>query len=175
VSGVLTLLGGKYTTASWTALEGVKAAAQILGKPISSDTLKSRTDLKELPGSATDVECEELQCSLATHGVSIESQHRLLGRYGKRLGDNYLEFVDASPEKLFELETMIALDTEQVESLEDLMRRRLELEYTEGHGERYLSIIGEVFKRVRPDIDFEREREEYLARMRKIHSLLGKV
>jgi len=175
VSGVLTLLGGKYTTASWTALEGVKAAAQILGKPISSDTLKSRTDLKELPGSATDVECEELQCSLATHGVSIESQYRLLGRYGKRLGDNYLEFVDASPEKLFELETMIALDTEQVESLEDLMRRRLELEYTEGHGERYLSIIGEVFKRVRPDIDFEREREEYLARMRKIHSLLGKV
>ena len=70
---------------------------------------------------------------------------------------------------------MIALDTEQVESLEDLMRRRLELEYTEGHGERYLSIIGEVFKRVRPDIDFERERGEYLARMRKIHSLLGKV
>ena len=175
VSGVLTLLGGKYTTASWTALEGVKAAAQILGKPISSDALKSRTDLKELPGSATDVECEELQRSLATHRVSIESQHRLLGRYGKRLGDNYLEFVDASPEKLFELETMIALDTEQVESLEDLMRRRLELEYTEGHGERYLSIIGEVFKRVRPDIDFEREREEYLARMRKIHSLLGKV
>jgi len=175
VSGVLTLLGGKYTTASWTALEGVKAAAQILGKPISSDALKSRTDLKELPGSATDVECEELQRSLATHGVSIESQHRLLGRYGKRLGDNYLEFVDASLEKLFELETMIALDTEQVESLEDLMRRRLELEYTEGHGERYLSIIGEVFKRVRPDIDFERERGEYLARMRKIHSLLGKV
>ena len=175
VSGVLTLLGGKYTTASWTALEGVKAAAQILGKPISSDILQSRTDLKELPGSATDVECEELQRSLATHGVSIESQHRLLGRYGKRLGDNYLEFVDASPEKLVELETMIALDTEQVESLEDLMRRRLELEYTEGHGERYLSIIGEVFKRVRPDVDFDKEKGEYLARMRKIRSLLGKV
>jgi glycerol-3-phosphate dehydrogenase len=175
VNGVLTLLGGKYTTASWTALEGVKEAAQILGNPLSADALKSRTDLKELPGSASEVESDELQRSLATHGVSIESQNRLLGRYGKRLGDNYLEFVDASPEKLIELETMIALDTEQVESLEDLMRRRLELEYTEGHGEKYLPIIGEVFKRMRPEINFEKEKEAYLARMKTIHSLLGKV
>ena len=97
VNGVLSLLGGKYTTASWTALEGVKEAAQLLGKPLSRDVVKSREDLKELPGSATDVECEELQRSLATHGVSMESQNRLLGRYGKRLGDNYLECVDASP------------------------------------------------------------------------------
>ncbi len=175
VNGVLTLLGGKYTTASWTALEGVKEAAQILGKPISADALKSRVDLKELPGSATDVECEELQRSLATHGVSIESQNRLMGRYGKRLGDNYLEAVEASQEKLIELETMIALDTEQVESLEDLMRRRLELEYTEGHGEKYLPIIGEVFKRVRPDIDFEKESAAYIARMKAVRSLLGKA
>ncbi|MEY4669834.1 MAG: hypothetical protein RL518_2533 [Pseudomonadota bacterium] len=174
VNGVLTLLGGKYTTASWTALEGVKEAAQILGKPLSSDALKSRTDLKELPGSASEVECHELQRSLAAHGVSLESQARLLGRYGKRLGDNYLELVDGSTEKLIELETMIALDTEQVESLEDLMRRRLELEYTEGNGERYLPIIGEVFKRMRPDIDFDKERTEYLSRMKTIHSLLGK-
>ena len=175
VNGVLTLLGGKYTTASWTALEGVKEAAQILGKPLSADALKSRTDLKELPGSASDVECEELQRSLATRGVSIESQKRLLGRYGKRLGDNYLEFIDGSPEKLIELETMIALDTEQVENLEDLMRRRLELEYTEGHGEKYLPVVGEVFKRMRPEVDFEKETEAYLSRMRTIHSLLGKA
>jgi glycerol-3-phosphate dehydrogenase len=71
VNGVLTLLGGKYTTASWTALEGVKEAAQILGKPLSVDALKSRIDLKKLPGSATDVECEGLLRYLATQGVSI--------------------------------------------------------------------------------------------------------
>jgi hypothetical protein len=70
---------------------------------------------------------------------------------------------------------MIALDTEQVESLEDLMRRRLELEYTEGHGEKYLPIIGEVFKRMRPAVDFEKEKEAYLSRMRTIHLLLGKT
>jgi hypothetical protein len=129
-------------------------------------------DLKELPGSVLTIEREELQRSLAAHGVSPEFQSRLLARYGKRLGDNYLEFVDASPERIIELETMIALDTEQVETLEDLMRRRLELEYTAGHGEGYLSLIGDVFKRMRPDIDFEGEKERYCERMRGIDSLL---
>jgi glycerol-3-phosphate dehydrogenase len=175
LNGVLTLLGGKYTTASWTSLEGVKEAAQILGKPLSKEDLNSREELKRLPGSATDTEERELQRSLAAHGVSDESQRRLLGRYGKRLGDNYLEYVDASPEKLIELETLIALDTEQVENLEDLMRRRLELEYTEGHGAKYLPIIREVFKRVRPDIDFDREQAEYLARMKTVDALIGKA
>ena len=171
-NGVLTLLGGKYTTASWTALEGVKAAARILGTPLSVEATRDRADLKELPGSISQVEYQELRRSLEGHGVSGDFQTRLLSRYGKRLGDNYLEFVDASPGKLIELETMIALDTEQVESLEDLMRRRLELEYTASHGEEYLSIIGEVFKRMRPDIDFELEKQRYLERMRAMHSLL---
>ena len=175
LNGVLTLLGGKYTTASWTALEGAKEAAKILGKPLSKDAVTSRTDLKELPGSASTLECEKLRSSLDARGVASESQNRLLGRYGKRFGDNYLELIDSSPEKLIELETMIALDTEQVESLEDLMRRRLELEYTQGHGEQYLGIIGEVFSRMRPDIDFEKEKTAYLSRMQTIHSLLGKA
>lgn len=174
-NGVLTLLGGKYTTATWTSLEGVKEAAQLLGRPISKETIQSREDLKQLPGSATEREVTELERSLAGHGVSLDAQKRLLGRYGKRLGDNYLEYVDGSPEKLVELETMIALDTEQVENLEDLMRRRLELEYTEGHGEKYLPIIREVFKRMRPEVDFDKEQAEYLARMRQVNALLGKA
>lgn len=174
-NGVLTLLGGKYTTASWTALEGVKEAARILGAPLRPEVVSARPDLKELPGSLSPIEFEELGRSLTGHGVGSEDRARLLSRYGKRLGDSYLELVDAAPEKLIELETMIALDTEQAESLEDLMRRRLELEYTADHGEKYLPIIGEVYKRMRPDIDFEQEQQRYLERMREIHSLLGTV
>ena len=170
--GVLTLFGGKYTTASWTAWEGVNEISRLLHRPLSPEVTQTRVDLKELPGSVSTIEREELQRSLAAHGVSPEFQSRLLARYGKRLGDNYLEFVDASPERIIELETMIALDTEQVETLEDLMRRRLELEYTAGHGEGYLSLIGDVFKRMRPDIDFEGEKERYCERMRGIDSLL---
>ena len=174
VNGVLSLLGGKYTTASWTAFEGVKEAAQILGRPLSNAEIQERQDLKKLPGSTSNTESKELINALTHRQLPSEIQDRLLGRYGKRLGDNYLEYVQRSPEKIIELETMIALDTEQVESLEDLMRRRLELEYTEGHGEKYLPIIKEVFRQMRPDIDFDKESTEYLARMRRIHSILGK-
>lgn len=173
-NGVLTLLGGKYTTASWTAFEGVKEAAEILGKPLSKETISARHDVKELPGSAGQSECASIATALAKSGVSADAQTRLLGRYGKRLGDNYLNEIEPSPEKLIELETRIALDTEQVETLEDLMRRRLELEYTQGHGERYLPIIRRVFNEMRPEVDFDKEEAAYLARMRKVNELLGK-
>ena len=170
--GILTLFGGKYTTASWTALEGVKEAARILGRPLSNQSIAQRPEVKELPGSISSSEQEELAQSLKLHGVSPEQVHRLVGRYGKRLGIHYLEYVEGTPDKLIALETMIALDTEQVETLEDLMRRRLELEYTHDHGAQYLPTIRAVFKRMRPDIDFDSEERTYWERMRAIEALL---
>jgi hypothetical protein len=154
-------------------MEGIKEAARILGAPLKPEVMRDRADLRDLPGSLSVVEYEELSRSLAGHGVGPEDRARLLSRYGKRLGDAYLEFVDAAPKKLIELETMIALDTEQAESLEDLMRRRLELEYTSGHGEEYLAMIGEVYTRMRPNVDVELEKQRYRERMREIDSLLG--
>jgi glycerol-3-phosphate dehydrogenase len=171
--GVLTLLGGKYTTASWTALEGVRAAARALGKPFSVKRLSQRPDLVRLPGSFAAGEQEELTRSLELHGLAPEDIARLIGRYGKRLGDHYLAYAEGSREKIIALETMIALDTEQVETLEDLMRRRLELEYTEDHGVRFLPIIESVFKQLRPEIHFADQKNAYLERMRKIEELLG--
>lgn len=170
--GLLTLLGGKYTTASWTALEGIQRAARALGRALDRKDLRDRADLKRLPGSMTSTEESELLQSLRAHDLSAGDQARLVSRYGKRFGDNYLEFAESSPEKLIELETKIALDTEQVESLEDLMRRRLELESLNDHGERYLPIIRDVFQSMRPDIDFDKEEASYLARMRRIDALL---
>ncbi len=171
-NGVLTLLGGKYTTASWTALEGIKEAAKLLGSPLSKDTIQQREDLKTLPGSSSIKETEWLREALTLRGVQQPEQLRLIARYGKRLRDNYLDLVEGSPERLIELETRIALDTEQVETLEDLMRRRLELEYSQGHGISYLPIIREVFRQMRPDLDFDREEAAYRARMMKINTLL---
>jgi len=171
-NGVLTLLGGKYTTASWTAFEGVKEAAKLLGKPLMKLQTEDPDELKKLPGSASEREVATLQSALDSRGVRGGDQARLLNRYGKRLGENYLELVAEAPERIVELETMIALDTEQVESLEDLMRRRLELEYTEDHGERFLPIIQDVFRRMRPDINFDAELAAYRERMAQIQNLL---
>ena len=170
--GVLTLFGGKYTTASWTALEGVRAAARALGKPFDVKQLSQRPDLLQLPGSFAAGEQEELTRSLELHGLDPEDINRLISRYGKRLGEHYLAYAEGSRKKIIALETMIALDTEQVETLEDLMRRRLELEYTEDHGVRFLPIIEGVFKQLRPEIDFAAQKTAYLERMRTIEALL---
>jgi glycerol-3-phosphate dehydrogenase len=171
-NGVLTLLGGKYTTASWTALEGVVQAAGILGRPLSKKALKNRIDLKTLPGSSAQEELTTWTRKLDAQGVSPDAIKRLLTRYGKRLADDYLDLARGDDESVVALETAIALDTEQVETVEDLMRRRLELEYGEGHGERYLPVIKEVFNRLRPEIPFDEEVSKYRERMAKIQTLL---
>jgi hypothetical protein len=150
----------------------VKEAAELLDSPLSKDRIKQREDLKSLPGSASIKETEHMRDVLASKGVQQPEQLRLLGRYGKRFSDNYLDGVEGSPERLIELETRIALDTEQVENLEDLMRRRLELEYTEGHGICYLPVIREVFRQVRPEVDFDKEEAAYRARMAEVDALL---
>lgn len=173
--GVLTLVGGKYTTASWTALEGVKMATRLLKAPVSRHAIKARGDLKKLPSCMTPSEEATIDKTLATLNIGPETRSRLIGRYGKRLTSRYLQGLTPEPEKVIAMEARIALETEQVESLEDLMRRRLELEYVEGHGERYLPVLREVFKEVRPEIDFDRESSLYLTRMTRISKLLGKL
>jgi len=174
MNGVLTLLGGKYTTASWTALEGVKEAANLLGHRLSKQAISNRADLRCLPGSASDDEITVMYETLSSRGVSRLAQERLVGRYGRRLSENYLDLVGVSAEDLIELETRIALDTEQVENLEDLMRRRLELEYTEGHGVQYLPILKRIFAEMRPDVDFTAQSRAYIERLSRIDRLLGK-
>lgn len=171
-NGVLTLLGGKYTTASWTAIEGVAQAADLLGHPLSKSTLRSRADLKELPSSHSNEEGLAWNRTLESQRVAREVRERLIRRYGKRLSESYLDRATGEDEKIIALETAIALDTEQVETLEDLMRRRLELEYLDGHGERFLPVIKEVFAALRPDIMFDQQAAEYRQRMRRIDALL---
>jgi glycerol-3-phosphate dehydrogenase len=174
-NGVVSLYGGKYTTAAWTAREGVTIAANLLGRPIPSNTFLERRDLKNLPGSLSSAESAELRQSLSLHGVSQDRHESLLSRYGKRLGEHYLEYVDGAPDKLVELETKIALDTEQVESVEDLLRRRLELEYTADHGEQFLTSIRSIMMSIHPSITLDQEIEAYRARMKTVQSLLGKA
>jgi glycerol-3-phosphate dehydrogenase len=150
----------------------VRAAARALGKPYGVKKFSQRPDLLHLPGSFAAGEQEELTRSLELHGLDPEDINRLIGRYGKRLGEHYLAYAEGSRETVIALETMIALDTEQVETLEDLMRRRLELEYTADHGLKFLPLIESVFKQLRPEIDFTAQKTAYLERLRTIEALL---
>lgn len=173
--GIINLFGGKYTTASWTALEGVKAAAKYLGREITNRGLKTRPDLKELPGSMRGAEESLVRERLAYEGISTGDQERLVGRYGRRLMQQGIcSGTSGNVERIVEEEVSLALQVEQAESLEDVLRRRLELEYTEDHGERYMRIIREVFSRLRPDIDFDKELSMYRERMKRVSHILGK-
>jgi glycerol-3-phosphate dehydrogenase len=170
--GVMTLFGGKYTTAAWTAREGIKEACSVLGQPHQASAMKSAAGLEKLPGSISHTEHEELAHTLAQRGIAENTQARLLSRYGKRLASGYGELFSDDDVGNTAIEAEIALDTEQVETLEDLMRRRLELEYTEDHGERYLDAIRTVFLRRRPDYDIDQAITAYRDRLRRIDDLL---
>ena len=70
------------------------------------------------------------------------------------------------------------IEYEQVEYLEDLMRRRLGLELLPGHGEQHLHTLVELLKQHFPDRaeakhDWEGQANEYRERVRRIQQLVA--
>ncbi len=168
--GVLSLSGGKYTTAWWTAVEGLHEAARLLGRELDMEALQSNESLKKLPGSMSPD--EELRVQELLRGSSASDQLRLTSRYGKRLLESCCELASTSSDRQLALEAEIALQTEQAETLEDLMRRRLELEMMPGHGIHHLPMLRDVFRRLRPEADFDAQAVSYRERMELIDQLL---
>ena len=129
--GILTLAGGKYTTAAWTAREGIELAFRTLtGKRLPL------TKSQKLPGSLSDGEHQRIDSALALHGYSDMSRLRLLQRLGAR-ASRVTKFADGAVEVAPGVtvgEVRLAIQEEHAQTLEDLMRRRLELEYLPGHG-----------------------------------------
>lgn len=168
--GVLTLSGGKYTTAWWTALEGLKSSAKLLNRELDARAVEANSSLKKLPGSMTGAEASQLEGMLQSE--SATERERLTARYGKRLLESFPMLAQGSAEHRIALEAEISLSTEQAETLEDLMRRRLELEMLPGHGIHHLPLLREVFMRLRPGADFDAQAVQYRERMEAIDLLL---
>lgn len=168
-SGVLSLLGGKYTTAMASAFEGLKRVYELSGVSRPVVALQGRI----LPGTSQLEEaraaflsrCQQLQID------SVTAQ-QVFGRYGA-LTKFFLQQDD-----LFELvgpgvlrgEIDFAIDVEQSETLEDLMRRRLELELLPGAGFANISPIFTLLKKKRPGINTQEE-QHYRSRVEAIQQL----
>ncbi|MBN8549511.1 MAG: glycerol-3-phosphate dehydrogenase/oxidase [Deltaproteobacteria bacterium] len=139
-SGTLHLLGGKFTTASWTALEGLRQVfklAHLSHEPVS---LKGRL----LPGAALYAESvERFDREAQAAGVSESLRAGAIARMGALvrflLADK--SFLEPLGGRLLRGEVEFARHVEQAETLEDIMRRRVELEYAPDHG---LSAVGEI-------------------------------
>ena len=179
-SGMLSLAGGKYTTADWTGLEGVSLVCRELGLSAPSESAKH----DRLPGCASDEELRRIEEKLLLSGYPTVAAARLVHRFGARaagvlemhegnallsggLGNAHIDAITVG-------EVQLILKTEKVRCFEDLVRRRLEVELLPGHGLDIIEQIAEIY-RVWAGISEEsiqREVNHYRERMRTIDALL---
>lgn len=139
---VLTLLGGKLTTAAWTSFEGCKLAAKLLGMNTSIQSLSGI----QYPGYANDLELSTMHTLLTARGVPNDTATRIVHRLGART--KYLLEKDERCEqispRLLKGEISLGCEMEQAVTIEDLLRRRTELEYLPGSGLAELEDISKV-------------------------------
>jgi glycerol-3-phosphate dehydrogenase len=169
--GVLTLLGGKYTTFAWTAAEGLARAQHELGIPS-----RAVDALDDLPSVVDSRAMEHLL-------LQLREQHGYFGpaveRAVKRLGRIVLRYTEQShawnelTKGVLHLELLNALELEHAETIEDVLRRRLDLEYTPSHGLECLSVVAEALVERRGREVVEDEQKQLVERLQALHRLLN--
>ncbi|MCB0334547.1 MAG: hypothetical protein KDD55_13675, partial [Bdellovibrionales bacterium] len=165
---ILHLVGGKFTTAALTAEEGFKKLRRSLGWKEPFRSLRGVT----YPGAVDrqeQIECFRARCN--ERNIPEKVQRETIRRLGARVA--YFEkdpaaYEQVTPEVLRgELEFIFHID--QCETIEDLLRRRLQLEFYP-RGKRapdtsYFQLFGEY----RPD--HQSRREDYERRVANLASL----
>lgn len=168
--GVLTLVGGKYTTFAWTATQGLRLALSHLG--VDPQTIPD--PLAALPSAHSDQErakiCEEI---LGNRAISVVALNRAVQRLGRLVfcyRDRDEAWHEVFPGVLM-LEVLHAIECEQAHSIEDVVRRRLELEATPSHGLEALDAIEAQLSKLISRENLKEQRREFVARMELIDSL----
>jgi glycerol-3-phosphate dehydrogenase len=168
--GVLTLLGGKYTTFAWTATQGLNLVLRELqySPEVSVDPLAN------LSSAISQQEHQRLCKELATrYTVSKVSVERAVGRIGGlvlQYADNPEAWKEIAPGVLM-LEVLHAIECEQAQTIEDILRRRIELESTPSHGIEVLDQIEAALSKVVSAPVLAQQRREYLERVARIDRL----
>lgn len=169
-NGVITLLGGKYTTFAWTATEGLKIAMKELG----CDLVVPRA-LDDLPHVATG-NLDALRMEFATkYGKTGPAVERALARLGgvcRRYRDRTDAWREISPGVL-KLEALHAIEVEHAETIEDVMRRRLDLEFLPSHGSEALDAVCEILDLTGGVNSLAEQRVAWKERLTRLHEVLG--
>lgn len=168
-NGMLSLFGGKYTTALSTAEEGLRTAVRLAGAQVTVSSLKGR----RLPG-ASGASLDEAKAVFEGQPIPEEIVAGVVRRLGTRV--RFLPHF----ERWFEIfggivlrgEIELYLESEQVETLEDLMWRRLGFELLPGHGLAALDEIVALMKTRIPGRDFDTEAGLYRAKIAATRDLL---
>lgn len=169
--GVLSLVGGKYTTFAWTAREGLALALKQLG--ISKTEIPHA--INDLPGNTSQ---EELKRLVSTISAISKAPHTAVTRAVTRLGkqcERYLSDASAWEEitpGILRVELLHAVLVEQSVCVEDIMRRRLEVEYLDGHGLAALPAVVDYLNQQDATSSAEQDAKQYEDRMSQIDQLL---
>jgi glycerol-3-phosphate dehydrogenase len=157
---ILSLVGGKYTTAVWTAWEGVQEAAKFLGRTIPREAPRAI-----YPNAISAQEATRLVAELEGSGMKPSDAQRIVSRYGAKASEFLVnaEWREPISDQLLSGELKLAIEFEQAATVEDVLRRRLDLEYRAGNG---LAELSKVADALGPNTssDFER----YQTRIEKI-------
>lgn len=169
--GMVSLLGGKYTTALSTAEEGLRTAVRLAESRLKVASLTDRL----LPG-ASGATAAEQAAIFAGQSIPEPVQRATLRRLGSRV--RYLPEFERWSEVLGGVvlrgEVELALESEQAETIDDLMRRRLGLELMPNAGLEALDEIAAVVAERRPGRDIAAEVARYRARIEAVRALLGR-
>lgn len=168
--GMLTLYGGKYTSAFWTAYEGLKLVQERSRRRFELVDVRERP----LPGCFGASEAFEKigkKIPAQAQGDALRNAFRI---HGGRISsfEDQPEALQVLGEKMLRGTVELALQVEQVETVEDLMRRRLGLELSPGYGEDILCEIQRICHEIRPDISFAEEADLYRERLVSMKSAL---
>jgi glycerol-3-phosphate dehydrogenase len=175
--GVLSLVGGKFTTAFRTAFEGLKIITKMAELEIRPVSVKGRL----LPGAGQiEKETADFRARAKEAGAPADLVERAIARLGTKVN----AFIDSSGDlSWFQSvagvclrgEIELALRVEQAETLDDLLSRRLGLEFQPGHGLTGIDEIVAIFKAARPEVDIEAQIAKYRAKIDKINALLNQA
>ncbi len=170
--GMVTLLGGKYTTFAWTAAEGVRAVLRCLGR----STASLPDPLRELPSALSEREQRELCQQLTARFTKVDEG---VSRAVKRLGRMVCRYIDR-PEAwqeviqgVLKLELLHAVEMEHAETVEDIIRRRLELEFSPSHGKEIVSHVKAALAANYTSTELDVQEREWLDHLAQVENLLA--
>ncbi|RMG42921.1 MAG: FAD-dependent oxidoreductase [Candidatus Dadabacteria bacterium] len=169
--GVFSLVGGKFTTANWTVFDGLKTVVSLAGL---GNIKISPLNQRRLPGGGLPSSIDDFRQKCREYSLREEIVEQAVARFGSRVRllmdrkDNFKVIGDS----LLAGEVRLAMATEQVETIEDLLKRRLQLIEQPGHGLAIVDEIKEIFKEYKPDVDVEKQIEAYRNKISSLQSLL---
>ncbi|NLF24501.1 MAG: hypothetical protein GX589_02440 [Deltaproteobacteria bacterium] len=153
-NGMLNLLGGDYGSVSWTVYQGLKQVYRLSGVRDRIVPLNGRL----LPGAGLFQESAvEFRRAAAENKVPAQVTERILACLGSRarLISGFDQGWQILPGNLLRGEVELAFELEQAESLEDVVRRRLQVAFLADYDRSVLEGVLKVGSPQRPHLSLK--------------------